>query len=128
VRAGQGFFDLVPDDGDIRDARVAILSYSVPPNAQTSVRLSTGLPFACSGDMYAAVPRITPICVIAGVVIVGDSAGVLPGRPAPVDSASFASPKSRIFTVPSGLTLIFAGFRSRWTIPCSCAASNASAI
>ena len=29
-------------------------------------------PFACSGDMYAAVPRIMPACVIAGVVIVGD--------------------------------------------------------
>ena len=27
---------------------------------------------ACSGLMYAAVPRIIPACVIAGVVIVGD--------------------------------------------------------
>ena len=31
-------------------------------------------PRACSGDMYAAVPRIIPGRVIAGVVIVGDSA------------------------------------------------------
>ena len=30
------------------------------PKAQISVRLSTGLPRACSGDMYAAVPRIIP--------------------------------------------------------------------
>ena len=30
------------------------------------------LPFACSGDMYAAVPRIMPIVVMAGEVIVGD--------------------------------------------------------
>ncbi len=28
--------------------------------------------------------------------------------------------------MPSGVTLIFAGFRSRWMIPCSCAASSAS--
>ena len=37
-----------------------------------SARLSTGLPFACSGAIYAAVPRITPICVIAGDVNVGE--------------------------------------------------------
>ena len=30
--------------------------------------------------------------------------------------------------MPSGATLMFAGFRSRWTMPCSCAASSASAI
>ena len=34
--------------------------------------MSTVLPRACSGAMYAAVPRTTPICVIAGVVMVGD--------------------------------------------------------
>ena len=43
-------------------------------------------------------------------------------------SRAFASPKSSTFTVPSSRTLMFAGFRSRWTIPCSCAASSASAI
>ncbi len=37
-----------------------------------SARLSTGLPRACSGLMYAAVPRIIPACVIAGDVIVGE--------------------------------------------------------
>ena len=36
------------------------ISYSTQPKAQTSVRLSTGLPRACSGHMYAAVPRTTP--------------------------------------------------------------------
>ena len=41
---------------------------------------------------------------------------------------SFASPKSSTFTVPSGRSLTLAGFRSRWMIPCSCAASSASAI
>src|SRR2546427_6399415 len=43
-------------------------------------------------------------------------------------SIAFANPKSSTFTVPSLRTLMFAGFRSRWMIPCSCAASSASAI
>ena len=40
---------------------------------EMSARLSTVLPRACSGDMYAAVPRITPIAVRAGDVTVSDS-------------------------------------------------------
>jgi hypothetical protein len=40
----------------------------------------------------------------------------------------FASPKSSTLTTPSGVTLMLAGFRSRWTMPFSCAASRASAI
>jgi hypothetical protein len=39
-------------------------SNSTTPKAQISARSSTGLPRACSGDMYAAVPRIMPACVI----------------------------------------------------------------
>ena len=31
--------------------------------------------------------------------------------------SAFARPKSRTLTVPSGVTLTFAGLRSRWTIP-----------
>ena len=50
------------------------ISNSTQPKAQRSLRLSAGRPFACSGDMYAAVPRIMPACVIAGVVMAGDSA------------------------------------------------------
>ena len=58
-------------------------------------------------------------------VIVGDAvASTLPD----IGSSAFASPKSSTFTVPSGRTLMFAGFRSRWMMPCSCAASSASAI
>jgi len=53
---------------------------------------------------------------------------VLLAAPTSPDSASFASPKSSTFTVPSARTLMFAGFRSRWMNPCSCAASSASAI
>ena len=41
---------------------------------------------------------------------------------------AFARPKSSTLTVPSGVILMLAGFRSRWTIPFSCAASSASAI
>ena len=41
---------------------------------------------------------------------------------------AFASPKSSTFTLPSGVTLMLAGLRSRWMTPFSCAASSASAI
>ena len=51
--------------------KIAEESYSTHPKAQISARLSTGFPRACSGDMYAAVPMITPICV-AAAVRVGD--------------------------------------------------------
>jgi len=61
--------------------------------------------------MYAAVPRIMPACVIAGVVIVGDIDALADG--VSVGSIAFARPKSSTLTVPSGRTLIFAGFRSR---------------
>ena len=105
--------------------RPVSISYSTTPNAQMSARLSTAFPRACSGLMYAAVPRICPARVDS-TVIVGESAGN-PPLPAPVPIA-FASPKSSTFTCPSGVILIFAGLRSRCTIPFSCAASSASAI
>ena len=82
-----------------------------------SARLSTGLPRACSGDMYAAVPMITPICVAAPV-----SVGDCDGSPSGVVSSALANPKSRTLTVPSSRTLMFAGFRSRWITPASWAA------
>ena len=41
---------------------------------------------------------------------------------------AFARPKSSTLTTPSGVILMLAGFRSRWTMPFSCAASSASAI
>ena len=65
-----------------------------------SARLSTAFPRACSGDMYAAVPRIIPACVIAGDVIVGEFDASVDSLPA--GSSAFAKPKSRTFTVPSG--------------------------
>jgi hypothetical protein len=94
------------------------ISNSTQPNDHTSVRSSTGLPLACSGDMYAAVPRTMPCMVPAGDVSVGEFIGSAVGSlTRPVASIALASPKSRTFTVPSGRTLMFAGFRSRWMIP-----------
>ena len=52
-------------------ARPVSISYSTQPNAKMSVRWSTGRPFACSGDMYAAVPRITP-AFVAAMLSVGE--------------------------------------------------------
>jgi hypothetical protein len=74
--------------------------------------------------MYAAVPSIAPgIVGERGVVMVGES---------PVDelapSAALASPKSSTFALPSGASLMLSGFRSRWMMPASCAASTPEAI
>src|ERR1700690_2389910 len=40
---------------------------------------------------------------------------------------AFAKPKSSSLTTPSGVILILAGFKSRWTTPLSCAYSSAAA-
>jgi hypothetical protein len=93
------------------------ISKNRQPNAQMSVCLSTAFPFACSGLMYAAVPRMTsqPV-IIAGEVIVGGME-----RFAAVESplSAFACPKSSTFIVPSAVSLMFAGLRSRWMMPFS---------
>jgi hypothetical protein len=55
--------------------RPVSISYRTQPNAQMSARLSTALPRACSGAMYAAAPSSMPTpVIIAGEVIVGVSA------------------------------------------------------
>ena len=52
------------------NARLPVnISYSTTPNAQTSALLSTRLPLACSGLMYAAVPRMTPSRVVSRVSV-----------------------------------------------------------
>ena len=78
------------------------------------------------GDLLAAKESIT------GAYLRGDRAiGVpttrrnCPGASRPL---TLAMPKSSSLGTPSGVTSILPGFRSRWTIPCSCAASRASAI
>jgi hypothetical protein len=73
-----------------------------------SERLSTGLPLACSGDIYAAVPRIDP--AIVPLTMVGEFeivvfVGAL--------SIALAKPKSRTLTFPSLVTLMLPGLRSR---------------
>jgi hypothetical protein len=96
-----------------------------------SARLSTALPRACSGLIYAAVPRMTPMPVAsAGLINVGEAVTSIAERciDESEDEDSFAKPKSRTFTDPSGATLTFDGLRSRWVMPRSCAASSASAI
>ena len=58
-----------------------------------SARLSTGLPRACSGLMYAAVPRIAPACV-AAIESVGDMDTF--GSFGSFGPFNFGRPKSRI--------------------------------
>ena len=47
--------------------------------------------------------------------------------PVPSPVHALARPKSSTFTLPSGVSLTFAGLRSRCTMPFSCASSSASA-
>lgn len=89
-----------------------------------SARLSTAFPRACSGAMYAAVPMTTPIRVEADVKV-GEFCGS--AGESSVGDIAFARPKSRTFTVSSAAILMLAGFKSRWTMPRSWAASSASA-
>jgi hypothetical protein len=91
-----------------------------------SARLSTFLPRACSGGIYAAVPRIVP-ATVAPSVTVGEFSGSLPAGSGSSLKA-FANPKSSSLTTPSGVTFTLAGFRSRCMTPRSCAYSKASAI
>ena len=66
---------------------------------------------------------ITPACAVIAV-----SVGDCDGSPLASPPNAFARPKSSTFTVPSSFTLMLAGFKSRWMIPCSWAASIAWAI
>ena len=108
--------------------RPVSISNSTHPNAQMSVRLSTGLPRACSGLMYAAVPRIdAPPASSRGVDERRRLRPLSASRRASAPSLSPARSRAPSRS-PSARTLMFAGFRSRWMMPCSCAASSASAI
>ena len=81
------------------------ISYTTDPNENWSERKSTVLPLACSGDMYPTVPRTIP-----GFVGWPTVSAVVTESP---ETASFARPKSRIFTRPSRVTMMFSGFKSR---------------
>ena len=84
-----------------------------------SQRASAGRPAACSGDMYSGVPIAMP-----GLV----------SRRSRAASASvvFAMPKSSTLTTSAAPSRVirktFSGFRSRWTMPCACAAASARQI
>ena len=69
-------------------------------------------------------PAAVPVCAS-----VGDCESRRTDARAPaLRSSALARPKSSTFTLPSGVSLTFAGLRSRWTMPFSCASSSASAI
>ena len=102
------------------------ISKSTQPKAQMSVRLST----ACRAPARAHVggrargsrrPRV-------GGASVGDRRRGRVERRRLASRRALARPKSSTFTLPSGVSFTFAGLRSRWTMPFSCAASSASAI
>ena len=81
-----------------------------------SERASTGLPSACSGDMYAGVPTMCPSA--------SPIAWASRRRDVPTSNSTFARPKSSTLTRPSSLTMTLAGLRSRCVIPCWCAAAK----
>ena len=104
-RPARGLWPGSADTSSPSNARRPVsISKSTHPNAQMSARLSTGLPRACSGLMYAAVPRMSPSLrhrrrrdrrrhARGSATAAGDA------------SIAFASPKSSTFTVPSGADL-----------------------
>ena len=89
------------------------------------VRASSSSPRACSGDMYATVPRQGPDWSAARPQPWGTPKSRY--RPAAED-VTLARPKSMILACPREVTKMFAGLISRCTIPRVCAASSASTI
>jgi len=62
-QSGSDFRTLLKMSGTVSPPNVGFavsISYSTQPNAKISVRRSTCRPLICSGDMYAAVPRMAP--------------------------------------------------------------------
>ncbi len=82
------------------------ISYSTTPSEKMSERASTGFPFACSGDMYAAVPT-TSCGAVTRAVVAG------PNPATGVAGLSLAMPKSRTFSRPPLPIMMFAGLMSR---------------
>ena len=89
-----------------------------------------GLPRACSGAMYAAVP-INTLCPVtsAGLVIVGDIEASTPIPPkAPYRSHHPRQSEIEHLHNAIGRNLNIRGLQIAMHDPCSCAASSASAI
>ena len=98
-----------------------------------SERASASFPSICSGDMYWIVPMIVPAVVsgLRGLGPLSVAAAVNEGADADPEAdvcipSGFASPKSISFA-PLWVSMMFPGFRSRWTIPFRCATASASA-
>jgi hypothetical protein len=90
----------------VKGRRFANSSYSTNPNEKISPRASTFRPDACSGDIYATVPRIVPGFVVPAVRVAPTGS---------VDSAvssNFANPKSASFAYLFFETRTFSGLMS----------------
>ena len=120
----------------VRRARVVAISVPMHTALRVGVRVAArvreldpgarlvfyGLYAALNADYLTRHAGAT--AVIAGEVIVApESTADVASAPLPL-----ARPKSSTFTSPSSVTLMFAGFRSRWTMPASWATASASAI
>ena len=101
------------------------ISKRTAPRAKMSLRASASPPSSCSGAMYWNVPRIVPCWVRCwGEAIVGSDVSWVC---AACGASVLARPKSSSLTPPF-VSITLPGLRSRWTIPCRCARSRASAI
>ena len=89
--------------------RPSTAAYSVAPSAQASAAVEGSAPRASSGEKYAGVPLVIPVCVSRS------------------SWAGWAMPKSLILARSSSATRMLAGLTSRWMIPAACAAARAAA-
>ena len=110
-RPGALFGQQCPGEVAANGSRPASIAYSTAPRPQMSVARVAGAPASCSGAIQRSVPMTVPGAV----------------RPSASGSRACAIPKSTIRGDPAGVISTFAGFTSRWTMPCRCAASRASA-
>ena len=133
---GSGSFSRIDDATEIwllpSNARFPVaISYSTAPSAKMSLRASASFPSICSGDMYWIVPTMLPAVVngLAGLSPVRVAAAVNEGAAPEAGAAmpkGLAKPKSISFA-PDLVSMMFAGFKSRCTMPARCANSKASA-
>ena len=92
--------------GPVKGRRPTSDSYATMPSAYTSEAGVAGLPIACSGDRYWAVPMTIPVAVIGTWFDASET------------------PKSVSFTPPVRDSRMLPGFTSRCTTPASCAAAR----
>ena len=80
------------------------ISYNTAPKENRSVRASSSLPLACSGDMYATVPTVLPGCV--SITSLNRELPIVVLFPIATEAglADLARPKSRILTCIRSVT------------------------